>query len=236
MKKKIIFVVSALFLLSVFFQAVFAGFQASLSIGGGNGGAQVAVAGGNQDFYSGIGEYYNVPASGISVVTREGITDEELPVVYFLADKGNVPAEKIIAWRVRKHMSWMAIASRLNLDASVFYVPVQTRITGGVYGRLYNIFDVPKKRWRRIRLSDADIINFSNLRFISEHYGYRPEEIISMREGGRPFVAIHNDIRGQRVKTYGNDFHKWRGHENDQPAGHDDHKDNKDHKDHKGWN
>jgi hypothetical protein len=230
MKNKIIFVVSALFLLSAFFQAVFAGFQASLSIGGGNGGAQVAVSGGNQDFYAGLGEYYNVPPARISVVTREGITDDELPVVYFLATKGGVPAEKIIAWRARRHMSWMAIASRLNLDASVFYVPVQTRITGGVYGRLYNIFDVPKRRWHRIRLHDADIVDFVNLRFMSEHYGYRPEEIIRMRESGRPFVAINDDIRVQRVKRYGHDFHKWRGHENDQPNGRDDHRD------HKNWN
>lgn len=219
-KNKGIIVFAAVILFAAFFQSVFAEIQAGFTVG----------SEGVQNFYLGLSEYNNVPVTQITAIRNNGIPDEELPVVFFMAQKAGVSPEKIIAWRIRKHLSWMAIAGRLSLSPEVFYVPVEGPVNGGIYGRTYGYFDIRhKSRWNRIKLMDADIINFVNLRFMSEHYGYRPEEIIRLRESGKPFIAIHNDIRVERVKTYGRDFHQWRDHKNDN-------NDKNDHRQDKHWN
>ena len=205
--KKNIFVLTAVLFFASFFQGIFAEIQAGFSIG----------TEGVQNFYLGVSEYNNIPVAQVAALRDRGIPHEEMPVVFFMAKKAAISPEKIIIWRTRKHMSWAAIAGRLDLGPEVFYVPVGGPVTGGIYGTTYGYFDIRhKNRWNRIKLADTDIINFVNLRFMSEHYGYRPEEIIRLRETGKPFIAIHNDIRVERVKTYGQDFHHWRDHQNDQ--------------------
>ena len=49
--------------------------------------------------------------------------------------------------------------------------------------------------WKTV-LSDDDIVNLVELRFLSEHYHLPPERIIELRSRGRNFVAIHADARG----------------------------------------
>ncbi len=36
---------------------------------------------------------------------------------------------------------------------------------------------------------------FVNLRFISDHFGYTPDEVVKMREQGQSFIAIHDKIK-----------------------------------------
>ena len=52
-----------------------------------------------------------------------------------------------------------------------------------------------KSKWAEIRLSDNDIVNFVNLKFISEKYGYTPEDVVKMRAKGDSFVAINGKVK-----------------------------------------
>ncbi len=61
----------------------------------------------------------------------------------------------------------------------------------------------PEKDWNTIRLTDAEIVDFVNLRFISEYHSYSPEEVIRMRSAGAGFITINDNIKKAGKKGKG---------------------------------
>ena len=154
---------------------------------------------GVKSFHLAIGDYYHVPEKEIVVVRERHIPDNELPVVFFLAARAKVAPGVIIDLRL-KNKSWMEITRHFGLGADVYYVPVK-QVSGPPYGKAYGHFkNKNKKDWGTIRLADADIVNFVNLRFVSEHYGYSPDEVIKMRAGGKTFVNINTELKKNKAK------------------------------------
>jgi hypothetical protein len=143
-------------------------------------------------FDADLGDYYHVPQDSIDVARRRHIPDEELPVVFFLARQGHVPPDLIIRRRLAGR-SWMDITRSLHLSPGIFYMPMNPPHESAYWGPYGLFLRTPREHWGRIRLADPDIVNFVNLRFASEHYGYRPEEVISMRAQGRHFNEMRRD-------------------------------------------
>ena len=151
-------------------------------------------------FYLSLGNYSRVPEKEVMAVKWKGIPDEELPVVFFFASKAGVRYEEIVRLRL-KRTGWMKIARMYNINPAVFYVPVNSSAYGRVYGRQYRYYTGQKQdKWKRIKLTDREIINFVNLRFVSEYYGYAPEYVMKMREEGKSFTAIDRDMRHMKMK------------------------------------
>lgn len=149
---------------------------------------------GLKSFHLAIGEFYLTYDKEIEAVRKLNIPDEELPLVFFFANQTGVGKDKIIRLRLGGK-SWMDICFQFGYTAELFYVPVKSN-PGPPYGKAYGHFkNKNKKKWNEIRLSDAEIINFVNLKFMSEHYGYSPDEIIKMRAKGKSFIAINGDVK-----------------------------------------
>ena len=92
----------------------------------------------------------------------------------------------------------MDITLRYGLGPEIFYVPV-TVTPGPPYGHAYGHFKKRSKdKWREIRLSDDDVVNFVNLRFISERNGCSPDKVVRMREKGDNFVSINKSVKANR--------------------------------------
>ncbi len=157
---------------------------------------------GLKNFYFSIGEFYRVPEREVIVVRQQGIPDEELAVVFFLATRAKVPPAQIIKWRMHNRWTWMKIVAKLRLSPEIFYVPVDVPVTGGYYGKIYVYYQQPRNKWRYIKLTDTEVVHCVNLHFISGYYGYKPIEVIKMRDAGKNFVVIHNDIKMKKEKGY----------------------------------
>lgn len=153
---------------------------------------------GLKGFYLAIGDHYKVKEMEIVYVRKNKLPDEEMPVLFFLTDRCGLSAKAIIGQRT-KGKSWMEITLNCGHDASIFYVPVK-RQHGPPYGKAYGHFKKHnKKQWKKVRLTDLDIINFVNLKFISDHYGYSPDEVIKMRTGGRDFISINSEVKKRKA-------------------------------------
>lgn len=151
---------------------------------------------GGNSFFLSVGDYYRVPEREVVYVRDRHIPDDEIPVVFFLAERARVSPSAIVDMRLRG-MPWMDISLHYGLGPDIFYFPVrETVVLSPPYGRAYGHFKKwPRRDWRKIRFVDDDIINLVNLRFISEHHRYAPEKVIVMRGEGRNFVYIDDDIR-----------------------------------------
>ncbi len=174
---------------------------------------------GLRSFFLSVGDYYRVPEREVVVVRDRGIPYYESPVVFYVAHMAHVGPEVIMNLRLSGR-SWMDITLRFGLSPEIFYVPVQTD-PGPPYGRAYGYYKKrPRKEWSKIRLSDDDVVNLVNLRFTSEYYGYRPEDVIRMRSAGKDFRGIHDDIRKEKKRKGGETEHRGNGgHEKEKGRG-----------------
>ena len=131
----------------------------------------LSISDGAKSFYLAVGERYEVPQEKVIVIREKNIPDEELPVLFFVARRAGVAPEVVVKMRLGGK-SWMDISLHYGVTAETFYVPLEHK-AGPPYGKAYGHFKNKKKtEWRTIRFTDVEIINFVNLRFISEHYGF----------------------------------------------------------------
>ncbi len=155
---------------------------------------------GIKEFYLAIGDHYKAPEKEVVLVRKRGIPDDDLPVVFFLSKRAGVSPGVIIDLHLGGK-SWMDITFHYGLTAEIYYVEVK-EAKGPPYGKAYGHFKKkPKKGWKTIKLVDADIVNFVNLRFLSEHYGYSPDEIIRMRSEGASFVSINSKVKKAKINA-----------------------------------
>lgn len=153
---------------------------------------------GLRGFYLAVGDYYRVPEREVIVVKERHIPDEEIPVVFLIAQRAHVRPATIIDLRLRGK-TWMDITLHFGLSPEIFYVPVREVVTGPPYGKAYGYYKKkPRKEWRKIVIDDDDVINLVNLRFISKHYSYEPEKVIKLREGGKNFIVINEEVAKEK--------------------------------------
>lgn len=157
---------------------------------------------GLRSFYMAIGDYYRVPHRDVIVIRDRHIPDAEIPVVLFLSRHAKVDPSVIVRMRLDGR-SWIDITLHFGLSPEIYYVQVR-EVKGPPYGKAYGHYKHKhKKDWKHIRLDDDDVVNMVNLRFISEHHHYSPDEVVRMREGGRNFIVINEDIRKSRGEGRG---------------------------------
>jgi hypothetical protein len=151
---------------------------------------------GVKGFYLAIGEHYQVAEKEVVAVRKHTVSEDELTVVFFLSEQSRVKASVVIDLR-RKGLSWWDISLRLGLPPEVFFVQLK-KDPGPPYGKAYGHYKNKKKhgkKWKEVSFADADIVNLVNLRFVSERYGYSPDEVISLRSKGKSFVEINDHVK-----------------------------------------
>ena len=154
---------------------------------------------GVKGFYLAIGEHYQVTEKEVVVIKKKSVPDEDLPVAFHIAEHAGVPHTKVINLRL-KGMSWMDITHHFGLTAEIFYVSVK-RKPGPPYGKAWGHFKKGKnKGWKNVNLTDPDIVNYVNMKFICDRYGYTPDDVIRMRAKGDSFVGINTKVKKAKNK------------------------------------
>jgi hypothetical protein len=153
---------------------------------------------GLKEFHLAIGEFYTVPEKEIVVVKKKGVPEDELPVVFYIAARADVTPEAVIALRL-KGISWMDISVHFGLGADVYYVETKKDL-GPPYGKALGHFKNHKrKEWSQITFTDSEIVSLVNLKFLSEHYGYSPDQIGEMSGKGDNFVNLNQKVKKNKA-------------------------------------
>lgn len=146
-------------------------------------------------FYLAIQDYFRVPEPEIASLKERGLSYDELPVVFFIAERSQTEAQKVMEMRLAGR-TWTEIAFRLGLTPDVFYVPVTGAVTSPPYDHAYRGYArKPKREWKTVSLTEKDVENLVNLRFLSDNYGCAPERVIEMRAAGKTFLQINEAMR-----------------------------------------
>ena len=147
------------------------------------------------DFHVAVANYYHVPEREVVVIREQRISDDELPVVLFIAREARVPPARVIEMRQRGR-SWWDISVHFGLRPDVYYVPL-AYAPGPPYGHAYGHYKKPRGQWNSIVLADDDVVNLVQLRFLSEHYRIPPEQVMEARGRNQHVAVMYSDI-GQR--------------------------------------
>ena len=112
-------------------------------------------------------EHFRFSPREVSVLTRWGLSADEIPVVLFVARQAGVSPDVVVARR-RQGGSWMEIATGYAIHAGNFHVPVQG--AQGFLADAYERFDaVDASQWSTVRLSDDEVVGLVNVRFLARH-------------------------------------------------------------------
>lgn len=149
---------------------------------------------GLKSFYLSIGEHYQASEKEIIVTRGKKISDDELPVIFFMARQAGVEPGVIVKLRL-EGKSCIEISAHLGLSPEIYYVAFKND-PGPPYGKAWGYFKKKKNsEWKTIQLTNVDIINFVNIKFMSERYGYSPDEIVKLREKDQSFVYLNSKIK-----------------------------------------
>jgi len=153
-----------------------------------------------------IGEYYKAPQREILVV-QERLSKNDMSVAYFLARKASRNIDYITKLRVRGD-SWWDISISLGLNPRDVYVVKTQKRQGPPYGKAYG-YDKNKKK---SRLSDGEIAELVNVKFLSAYHGVSADEIIEQRRKGDDFVNIDKNYHEKKAqRSDKKSKREWRG-------------------------
>lgn len=152
------------------------------------------------DYIKSIGKYFGVSLDRVGRISGAGIAVEELPVVYFIANRSGTAAKKVADLRL-EGAGWMEICDKDSLSAIDFYVIVTRPYRSKVYEPTLNKFEnTPRNDWKKIELSDSDIINLVNLKMLTSLHDYSVYEVMAMRDYGKSFPRINQQVQLARKK------------------------------------
>ena len=132
-----------------------------------------------QDTYlQAVAEHYRVSVDEVKVLASWGLPVAEIPVVLFIAGRGGVSPDAVIALR-RSGRSWSELSGRYQLHAGQYHVPIGDTVDAAPLVRAYGEFrSRPGASWAAIELADEEIVGLVHLRFFTEYLNLPAAQVL----------------------------------------------------------
>ena len=161
-----------------------------------------------RSFHIAMGDYYRVPERDVIYVEREGIPEDEIPVVLFISRHSGYAPAAIIRMR-HSGRSWVEISNRCGIEPDAYYIAGAER-SGPPYGNAYGY----RRNHGQIVLTDDDIVRGVNVHFLADRYHRDQSEIYRLRSNGRGYRSIYGEFEGRHDQhSERNDHDGYRGHQ-----------------------
>jgi hypothetical protein len=134
-----------------------------------------------------VSEQFQVSVAELQRLTEAGARDEELPVLLRVSRTSGISPTVLLALR-RRGDSWLAIARRYGLGASIFYVAMTEDQVDDRIRRAHGLYrDTPENRWNTLSLSDEEVVVLANLQVLTRGAGASPGRILEARSRAGSF-------------------------------------------------
>ena len=147
-----------------------------------------------KEYYEELAIHFQVDSVIINGLRELNIADEEIPVALLIGKKtGKAPQE--IANMKLAGKSWMETVNELSLQSEIFYFLLVGEVKSKTYAPIFEKYkSTPEKKWDQLELTDGEIINMVNLRFIYTYHDYSVFEVMAMRDLGESFLQINYQV------------------------------------------
>jgi len=148
-------------------------------------------------YLQGVGCFFRMPPGEVQVLSQGRVSEEEIPVILFLASRAGVSGEVLVALR-RTGASWMELARRYGMDAAVLHFPLGGASPGAALARAYDAYGaVAPREWGKVTLTDQEVVGLVNLRFLTEHNRIPPSQVLQARERAGDWVGAFIALGGR---------------------------------------
>lgn len=146
-------------------------------------------------YFRAVAGFFNLPMSEIAILGDWDLEPDEIPVVLFMARRGGVSPEALVALR-GSGQSWGALADRYRIGPGSFHVPVRDDALAGILAAVYEGYrTTPVSDWGGMRLSDGDIVALVNVRLISQSLGLPAERVLARTSTSTSFVQLYGQLK-----------------------------------------
>jgi hypothetical protein len=150
------------------------------------------------EYYKAVATHFNVSADTMEALMEMDLEDEDLPVVLFLAGHNKTGPTRIAGLRA-KGESWMSIMENRVISPSVFYFILAGKIESKTFAPIFARYDsIPDKKWHEMSLSDDEIRDIVNLKFIYSYHDYSVFEVMKMRDLGKSYLKINFQVKQKK--------------------------------------
>ena len=140
-------------------------------------------------YFHAVGDYFKVSPREVGILSEWQIAPDEVPVVLFLAQKGGIASDAVVALR-RSGRSWADLARRYGVGPGDFHVGLADGAAAGSLSHAYDLYrSTPSSGWGRLELSDADIVGLVNVKVLSESTGVAPAQVVATCDRAGSWVA-----------------------------------------------
>ena len=148
-----------------------------------------------QTGYTGaVGEYFEADQGVVQQVAGILSAPEDLPVVFFVArHAGQDPA--VVAGQRAAGQSWLQVMRANRLEPDILHMQVRGFVLSPIFQPIFDKFveDNPAQ-WRQAQLTDRDVVNLVNLRFIADQYDYSIYRVMVLRDKGNSYAQINQNV------------------------------------------
>ena len=145
---------------------------------------------GLRSFYLSVGNYYQVPEREVVVVRERAIPPDEVPVVFYVAQRARVQPAVIVDLR-RRGLSWADVAFHFHLDPDIYYFR-----GGPPYGKAYGY-------WKKHPPRDVEVVDAVNVHFLSDYHRVSPDVVRAERSRGSSYVIVARNFEAKAGKGEG---------------------------------
>lgn len=162
-----------------------------------------------RDFYFSLSDYYRVPVRDVYILKERYpfITYEELPVLFFIVKEARVEPDLVIKYR-KVGYSWFDVMIKFGLHPDRVYERYII-VDGPPYGKAWGYHK--KNKNKVVVYRDIDIIELSNIKFITDYYHERPEVVVDVKKKHAKYIDVHREIHHKhKEKEYKEEKNKHR--------------------------
>lgn len=146
------------------------------------------------EYTSAIGEYFEADNGVVQQVAGLLESPEDLPVAFFLArHAGQDPA--VLAGQRASGQSWLQVMRANRLEPDILHMAVRGFVLSPIFQPIFDKFDEDNPaQWSQAQLTDRDVVNLVNLRFIADQYDYSIYRVMVLRDKGNSYVQINQNV------------------------------------------
>jgi hypothetical protein len=158
-------------------------------------------------FDMGVASHFDRPLEEVLEI-RDRVPRDEVPVVFFLADRADVPADRVADLRATGR-PWIDISRELDVAPEDYYVNLKRSSDLPSDSIWRDLARTPKRDWSDRQLDDGDIVDLVNLRFLSDTYRLDKRDVIARHARGADYPDIARVSEPKRDWVLGHGPDGW---------------------------
>jgi len=148
-----------------------------------------------KEYCAALTKHFNIEADSLAALLDMDLDIQDLPVILFLSGLSKTGPSRIAKLRADGE-SWKEIMKNRVIPPSQFYFMISGDIESETFAPIFAKYKaLPERKWKEIVLTDDEIRDLVNLKFIYSYHDYSVFKVMKMRDLGKSYPEINYQVK-----------------------------------------